>query len=112
MDCARSDLHTLICQLRGPVVNEKEEDRGAGTDTNHPGSPEVDGGVYPQFTYSSTIFPDDFYNWDTIRVANPGTAGPDDISIGVFTPREKLNGVDEDKTWAVSYTHLTLPTKA
>ena len=99
MDCARSDLHTLICQLRGPVVNEKEEDRGAGTDTNHPGSPVVDGDVYPQFTYSSTIFPDDIYNWDTIRVANPGSAGPDDITIGTFTPREKLNGTDEDKTW-------------
>ena len=99
VDCARSDLHTLICQLRGPVVNEKEEDRGAGTDLNHPGSPDVDGGVYPQFTYSSTLFPDDIYNWDTIRVANPGTAGPDDITIGTFTPREKLNGTDEDKTW-------------
>ena len=61
-------------------------------------TPEVDGTVYPQFTYSSTIFPDDIYNWDTIRVANPGT-GPDDITIGTFTPREKLNGVDEDKTW-------------
>ena len=99
VDCAKSDLHTLICQLRGPVVNEKEEDRGAGTDTNHPGSPEVDGSVYPQFTYSSTLFADDIYDFDSIRVANPGTAGPDDISIGVFTPRQKLNGVDEDKTW-------------
>ena len=24
VDCARSNLHTLICQLRGPVVNEKD----------------------------------------------------------------------------------------
>ena len=99
VDCARSNLHTLICQLRGPVINEKEEDRGAGTDVIHAGSPKVDGDVYPQFTYSSTLFPDDVYNWESITVANPGSAGPDDISIQAFTPKEKMNGVDFDKTW-------------
>ena len=105
VDCARSNLHTLICQLRGPVVNEKEEDRGAGSDVNHAGSPVVDGDIYPQFTYSSTLFPDDVYNFESITVANAGTAGPDDISISAFTPKEKMNGVDLDKTWDHVRTH-------
>ena len=96
VDCARSNLHTLICQLRGPVINEKEEDRGAGSDVFHAGSPDMTADGYERFSYSSTLFPDDIYNFESIVVANAGTAGPDDISIQAFTP--------------VSYTHLTLPT--
>ena len=99
VDCARSNLHTLICQLRGPVVNEKEEDRGAGSDVYHAGSPDMTADGYDRFTYSSTLFPDDIYNFESITVANPGSAGPDDITISAFTPKEKMNGVDFDKTW-------------
>ena len=99
VDCARSNLHTLICQLRGPVVNEKEEDRGAGSDVFHAGSPDLTADGYDRFTYSSTLFPDDIYNYESITVANAGSAGPDDISITAFTPKEKMNGVDLDKTW-------------
>ena len=54
---------------------------------------------YDRFTYSSTLFPDDIWNFESITVANPGSAGPDDITIQAFTPKEKLNGVDLDKTW-------------
>ena len=72
VDCARSNLHTLICQLRGPVVNEKEEDRGAGSDVFHAGSPDLTSDGYDRFTYSSTLFPDDVYNYESITVANPG----------------------------------------
>ena len=99
VDCSASDLHTLICQLRGPVINEKEESRDLSTDVAHPGSPDMSADGYTQFTYGSVLYPDDIYNPDTITVANPGSAAPNDISIQAFTPREKLNGVDEDKTW-------------
>ena len=44
---------------------------------------------YQQFTYGSVLYPDDIYDFESITVANPGSAGPDDT---------------------VSYTHLTLPT--
>ena len=105
VDCARSNLHTLICQLRGPVVNEKEEDRGAGSDVFHAGSPDLTADGYERFSYSSTLFPDDIYNFESITVANPGTAGPDDITIQAFTPKEKMNGVDFDKTWDMVREH-------
>ena len=105
VDCAKSDLHTLICQLRGPVVNEKEESRDLSTDVAHPGSPDLSSDGYTQFIYGSVLYPDDIYNQDTITVSNPGSAGPDDITISCFTPREKMNGVDLDKTWDMVRSH-------
>ena len=36
VDCARSNLHSLICQLRGPVIDEKEESRDVSVDVAHP----------------------------------------------------------------------------
>ena len=105
IDCARSDLHTLICQLRGPVINEKEEDRDLSEDVPHPGSPDLSADGYERFIYGSVLYPDDIYNEQSIVVANPGSAGPDDISIQAFTPREKINGVDLDKTWDMVRQH-------
>ena len=104
VDCSRSDLHTLICQLRGPVINEKEESRDLSVDVAHPGSPDLSSDGYLQFTYGSVLYPDDIYNQDTITVANPGRS-PDDITITAFTPREKMNGVDLDKTWDMVRSH-------
>ena len=105
VDCARSDKHALICQLRGPVVNEKEESRDLSVDVAHPGSPDLSADGYQQFTYGSVLYPDDVWNYESITVTNPGSAGPDDISISAFTAREKINGVDEDKTWDMVRSH-------
>ena len=107
VDCARSNLHTLICQLRGPVIDEKEESRDVPLDqvVNHPGSPDMSADGYERFTYCATLFPDDIYDFESITVANPGSAGPDDISITAFTAKEKLNGADEDKTWDMVREH-------
>ena len=99
VDCARSNLHTLICQLRGPVINEKEESRDLSEDVPHPGSPDMSADGYQRFTYGSVLYPDDIYDFESITVANPGSAGPDDISITAFTAKQKLNGADQDKTW-------------
>ena len=99
VDCSRSDLHTLICQLRGPVIDEKEESRDIANDIYHPGSPDMSADGYTRFVMSDILYPDDVYDFESITVANPGSAGPDDISIKEFTPKEKLNGVDLDKTW-------------
>ena len=107
VDCARSNLHTLICQLRGPDVDEKEESRDIPLDevTVLPGSPDLTADGYPQFTYSNVLFPDDIYDFESITVANPGSAGPDDITINAFTAKEKLNGANEDKTWDMVRKH-------
>ena len=107
VDCARSNLHTLICQLRAPVVDEKEEDRNIDPSlvVNHPGSPDMSADGYDRFTYSSVLFPDDIYNFESVKVSNPGSAGPDDITISAFTAKEKLNGADEDKTWDMVRKH-------
>ena len=105
VDCSRSDLHTLICQLRGPVINEKEEDRDLSEDVVHPGSPDMTADGYEPFIYGSVLYPDDIYDFESVLVANPGSAGPDDISIKAFTPRQKINGVDLDKTWDMVRSH-------
>ena len=105
VDCSRSDLHTLICQLRGPVINEKEEDRDLSEDVVHPGSPDMTADGYEPFIYGSVLYPDDIYDFESVLVANPGSAGPDDISISAFTPRQKINGVDLDKTWDMVRSH-------
>ena len=108
VDCARSNMHTLICQLRGPVVDEKEESRDLSVDVVHPNSPDLSADGYQQFTYGSVLYPDDIYNYESIVVSNPGSAGPDDITISAFTAKEKLNGVDLDKTWDMVRKHRNL----
>ncbi len=105
VDCARSAKHTLICQLRGPVIDEKEESRDISSDVAHPNSPDMSADGYTRFTYGSVLYPDDIYDFESITVANPGSAGPDDISISNFTAKQKLNGVDEDKTWDMVREH-------
>ena len=95
----------MICQLRGPVINEKEEDRDLSEDVVHPGSPDMTADGYEPFIYGSVLYPDDLYDFESVLVANPGSAGPDDISIQAFTPRQKINGVDLDKTWDMVRSH-------
>ncbi len=93
VDCAASDDNALICQLRAPVIDEKEEERGTG-EIIHQGSPDL-GSDYPRFSYSTPLMPDDIYNWDTIK--KNGTSGK--LEISAFTVKEKLNGYDQDLTW-------------
>ncbi len=102
VDCAANDTNTLICQLRGPVIDEKEEERGTGS-VIHPGSPDV-GSEYPRLSYSLPLMADDIYDVSSIKVSNPGTASAA-VTIGAFTHKQKLNGPDLDKTWAHVRTH-------
>jgi len=93
VDCTQ---YPLICQLRGPVVNELEEERG-DDERPVPGSPVIDG--YPQMTYSYPLFPEDVYDQGSVRVVD-GVP-----TIKAYTILEKLNGRDENKTWDVVRTH-------
>ena len=105
VDGARSAKHTLICQLRVPVGDEKEESRDLSSDVAHPGSPDMSADGYPQFFYGSVLYPDDIWDFESITVTNPGSAGPDDISITAYTAKMKMNGADLDKTWDMVRTH-------
>ncbi len=60
---------------------------------------------YPQFTYGSVLYPDDIFDFESITVSNPGSAGPDDISIDAYTAKQKMNGADQDKTWDMVRAH-------
>ncbi len=105
VDCARSDKHALICQLRGPVIDEKEESRDLSVDVAHPGSPDLSADGYKQFTYGSVLYPDDIWDFESITVSNPGSAGPDDITIGNYSVQQKLVGAEQDKTWDMVRAH-------
>jgi len=86
VDCA---TNPLICQLRGPVVNELEEEYTG--ETVHPQSPEVDG--YPQFSYGTPIMPEDIY--DKMRL----TVTDGEISVHRYTVAEKLLDRETLLTW-------------
>jgi len=87
VDCT---VYPLICQLRGPVIDEREEERGT-SEAPVPGSPVMEG--FPQMKYSLPLMADDIYDGGTVRVVD-GVP-----TVRAFTVREKLNGVDRDKTW-------------
>lgn len=81
VDCTQ---YPLICQLRGPIVNESQEVSGpilpdnetANTQTgeaegkvvNHPQSPALDG--YEQYKYSLPILPKFVWDMDSVRVVD------------------------------------------
>lgn len=87
VDCA---TNPLICQLRGPVVNELEEEYTG--ETVHPGSPVVEG--YPQFSYGTPIMPEDIFDKNRLTVTDGN------ISVHRFTVTEKLLDRETDLTWA------------
>ena len=93
VDCAASHTNTLICQLRAPVVDEKEEARGTG-EVWHPGSPDMTADGYPRFSYSTPLMADDIYDIDSIKKNGGGT-----LDVTAYTVKEKLNGHDADLTW-------------
>ena len=92
VDCAANDTNTLICQLRGPVIDEKEEERGTG-EVVHAGSPDV-GSEYPRFSYATPLMADDIYNFESIK-----KNASNQLEISAFTVKEKINGADMDLTW-------------
>lgn len=100
VDCT---VYPLICQLRGPVIDEREEVRGTD-EALHPASPNLEG--YPVFSYALPLMPDDIFDKMRVRVV-------DGIPVAhPFTVREKLNGRDEDKTWDVVREHRDRELKA
>lgn len=86
VDCA---TNPLICQLRGPVVNELEEEYTG--ETVHPQSPEVEG--YPQFSYGTPIMPEDIYDKNRLTVTDG------EISVHRYTVSEKLLDRENLLTW-------------
>lgn len=86
VDCA---TNPLICQLRGPVVNELEEEYTG--ETVHPQSPMIDG--YPQFSYGTPIMPGDIYDSHSVRVIDG------EIQVDRFSVSKKIVDRDFDLTW-------------
>jgi hypothetical protein len=88
VDCR---TNPLICQLRGPIINDLQETRDDGESTIHPGSPLIDG--YPQFSYQTPLIPDDIYNRYSVRLVD-GELVVDRLSV-----EKKLLDKDEFLTW-------------
>jgi hypothetical protein len=86
VDCA---TNPLVCQLRGPVVNELEEEYTG--ETVHPGSPVIAG--FPQFSYGTPIMPQDLYDDKSLTVADGK------VSIDRWTVNKKLLDRDDAPTW-------------
>ena len=84
--------HPELCQLRGPVVDEMEEDHtGEATPT---GATKITG--YAGFTYQTPVLPYQFLHDDQVTFAEDGTP-----TIPVKEPRDYIMGVDvgRDITW-------------
>lgn len=86
VDCATDPL---VCQLRGPVVNELEEEYTG--ETVHPGSPSIDG--FPQFSYGTPIMPQDLYNKDSLKVVDGA------VTMDRWTATQKLLDRETELTW-------------
>lgn len=88
VDCK---TNPLICQLRGPVINELQEVRSDGDTVIHPGSPEIDG--YPQFSYQVPLIPDDIYNRYSVKLVD------NELTVERWSVERKLLDKDEFLTW-------------
>lgn len=88
VDCA---TNPLLCQLRGPVVNELQEEYTG--EMVHPQSPAIDG--YPQFTYATPILPEDVYDKSNITV----DLDTNEITIPKWSVNRKMIDRDEAYTW-------------
>lgn len=88
VDCISNPL---ICQLRGPILDEMEEDYDSFT---HPqGGKDIDG--YRSFTYQTPLRPLDVYDPDTIHVDSD-----DNITIQARTiPWAVMGGGDRVPDW-------------
>ena len=85
--------YPLICQLRAPVINERQEDRSVDDEIRHPDCPDMTAQGYRTFTYNETLFVEDIYDASTVRVVD-GVP-----TVHAFTVNEKLIGRADDLTW-------------
>ncbi len=88
VDCSKNPL---ICQLRGPVVNELQESRNDLDAVIHPGSPKIEG--YPQFSYQVPLIPDDIYNRYSVKLVDG------ELVVDRWTVEKKLLDKEEFLTW-------------
>ncbi len=89
IDCTE---HPELCQLRGPIIDEMEEDHtGEATPT---GATKITG--YAGFTYQTPVLPYQFLHDDAVTFAEDGTP-----TIPIKEPRDYIMGVDvgRDITW-------------
>lgn len=87
VDCTENPL---VCQLRGPVNNDMQEEY-TGEVLVSSKTPYIEG--YPQFKYSTPLMPADIYAKYEIRVENG------EVIIPRFTATQKLLDRDTDLTW-------------
>jgi hypothetical protein len=80
VDCVENPL---LCQLRGPVIDEAEEDHTGSQP--HPQSPEIEG--YRRYTYQTPILPHNVYDKYAITVDSN-----DNITIPVRSVVEVMYG--------------------
>ena len=87
VDCS---TNPLICQLRGPIIDELQEERD-GEEVPHPGSPLIEG--YPQLKYQLPLMPDDIYDRRSVKLVD-GT-----LTVREWAVAEKLLDKQEFLTW-------------
>ena len=87
VDCT---TNPLICQLRGPIIDELQEERD-GEEVPHPGSPLIEG--YPQLKYQLPLMPDDIYDRRSVKLVD-GT-----LTVREWAVAEKLLDKQEFLTW-------------
>jgi hypothetical protein len=86
VDCVENPL---ICHLRGPIVNELQDDYT--DEVVHPESPVIEG--YPQFTYQTPLKPEDVFNKFSVKLVD-GV-----LTVDAFTVSEKLGDRPVNRTW-------------
>ena len=96
VDCTENPL---ICQLRAPVINERQEDRSVDDEVAHPDCPDMTAQGYRRFTYNETLFVEDIYDAASVRVVDGKP------TIKAFTVNQKLVGREADLTWEDIRTH-------
>lgn len=90
VDCTE---YPLICQLRAPVINERQEDRSVDDEIPHPDCPDMTAQGYRRLTYNETLFVEDIYDAGSVRVVD-GVP-----TIQPFSVNGKLIGRENDLTW-------------
>lgn len=87
VDCTENPL---VCQLRGPVIDEVEEDNEI--EEPHPHSPEIEG--YPRYSRWWPILARDVYNGMDLTIDKN-----DNITVPVFTLAQHMFNRDTLPTW-------------
>lgn len=90
VDCTE---YPLICQLRGPVIDEKEESRDIDDDVAHPDCPDMTAQGYRQLKYNQHLFIEDLYDGASVRIVDGAP------TVHAFSVNEKLLGRADDLTW-------------